>query len=301
MKAIPELGRELVDTLSEARRKLDPEGRDPAFDRIILVGHGLGGLVARSPANALGPQPAEADGPGRAEQGWSARHRVGRIIFVATPHRGAPIDRGVMQSVGARVARSVSPSIAARQAGGVATALPPATSVDQLGWDHPFLLELEGPGSSSGVHSHSTLAGLGAPGIPGATDGLVPVARARLAGAQSGLAVRAPHACFQHPELIQGLRKVLGEHALGPVRAQRSEVRGTPSAEHRAGARLITAPRPFPVPVGEAPGHALHSTLWAVDGPGSGTPDSGSERHGVEERARASAASYHPDALTEGD
>jgi hypothetical protein len=137
---------------------------------------------------------------------------VGRLIFVATPHRGAPVDRGAVRSAGSWIARLISPSIAARRARGDAPALCSPTSVDQLAWDHPFLQELERAGAAAGVPYHSIIATVGVPTAVGATDGLVPVASARLGGARSEVVVRTHHACFQHPEVIREVRRILGEH-----------------------------------------------------------------------------------------
>jgi pimeloyl-ACP methyl ester carboxylesterase len=147
-QTIPDSGRDLLEALTEFRRRFDPDGLDDSFNRVVLVGHSLGGLVAKSAANVLGPSPAEADGSAPDSKGWSARPRIGRDIFVATPHRGAPIDRGVVRSAGAWIARGSSPSIASRQARGDEGALRSPTSVDQLTWDHPLLQELERSGAA---------------------------------------------------------------------------------------------------------------------------------------------------------
>src|SRR5262249_52620746 len=157
----------------------------------VLVGHSLGGLVAKeAAARASGPRPAEAAGT---PCGGPAGPRVGRLIFVATPHRGAPVDRGAVRSVGAWLARAVSPSLAGGQAGGDATALCSPTSVDQLTWDPPLLRDLERATAAAGVPYHSIIAALREPSAEGATDGLVPVASARLGGARSEVMVRAHH------------------------------------------------------------------------------------------------------------
>ena len=50
--------------------------------RIALIGHSMGGLVARSAAD-------QAD---RAGHAW--RKRLADIVFLGTPHRGAPLERG---------------------------------------------------------------------------------------------------------------------------------------------------------------------------------------------------------------
>jgi pimeloyl-ACP methyl ester carboxylesterase len=230
LQPIPESGRELLDALSEARRRCDPEGRDDSFDRVVLVGCSLGGLVAKAAARAPDPQCARSSGPPPDGQGRPATPRVGRAIFVATPHRGTPVDRGVVRSVGAWLARAVSPATAARQEGGDADALCSPTSIDQLTWDHPLLRDLERAGVAAGVPSHSIIAALREPSAEGATDGLVPVASARLGGARSEVLVRAPHACFQHPEVIREVRRILGEHAAEPARPPRPAPGASPPA-----------------------------------------------------------------------
>jgi pimeloyl-ACP methyl ester carboxylesterase len=220
LQSIPESGRELLDALTEARRRFDPDGRDGSFDRVILVGHSLGGLVAKVAAiRATGPQPG---GPVR-----SSTPRLGRVIFVATPHRGAPVDRGLVRSVGAGLARTFSPSIGARRRHDD-PASPPATSVDQLTWDHPLLQDLERAGAAAGVPFHSIIAALREPSAEGATDGLVPVASARLENVRSEFVVRTHHICLQHPEVIGEVRRVLDEHAAEPDQPPRPGPGGAP-------------------------------------------------------------------------
>jgi pimeloyl-ACP methyl ester carboxylesterase len=228
LQPIPESGRELVEALSEARRRFDPDGSDDSFDRVVLVGHSLGGLVAEAAATraprprpfGAGPQPCKFP-----------KVQVGRVIFVATPHRGSPLDRGVVRSVGASLARAVSPSIAARHVRDGASALCSPTSVDQLACDHPSLQDLERAGIAAGVPYHSIIAALGVPTDEGATDGLVPVASARLKGARSEVVVRASHICLQHPEVIREVRRVLGEHAAEATRLPGPGPGGSLSAE----------------------------------------------------------------------
>jgi pimeloyl-ACP methyl ester carboxylesterase len=273
LQPIPESGRELLDALAEARRRSDPEGRDGSFDRVVVVGHSLGGLVAKeAAARAPGPRPTKASGP---TPGGLARPRVGRLIFVATPHRGAPVDRGAVRSVGAWLARAMSPSIAARQARGDASALCAPTSVDQLAWDHPILQDLERARADAVVPYHSIIAALGVPTADGATDGLVPVASARLGGARSEVVVRAPHGCFQHPEVIREVRRILGEYAAGPARQPGPRPGGSPpgaslgatsvpSATPRD--RLVTLRRPADSPPDGSPSDLTRPRAVPEDG-----------------------------------
>jgi pimeloyl-ACP methyl ester carboxylesterase len=229
LQSIPESGLQLLEALDEARRRFDPEGRDPSFDRVVLVGHSLGGLVAKAAARAPDPPPSGAVDPPPGGQGRPVTPRVGRVIFVATPHRGTAVDRGAVQSVGSWFARAVSPSFAAQRARGIAGAGGPGTSVDQLAWDHPLLADLERAGAAAEVPFHSIIAALCEPSARGATDGIVPVVSARLGNARSEVVVRTHHLCCQHPEVIREVRRVLIEHAAPPTRPPRSEPWRSPS------------------------------------------------------------------------
>src|SRR5262249_12577825 len=136
-----------------------------------------------------------------------ATPRVGRLIFIATPHRGTPLDRGVLHFAGVRLARSLSPSLALRPRCG-ACAERPVTSVDQLTPDHPLLLELERARAAAAIPFHSIIAALGDTTVAGPTDGLVPVASARLEGARSEIVVRGPHLCHRDLEVIREVQRI---------------------------------------------------------------------------------------------
>jgi pimeloyl-ACP methyl ester carboxylesterase len=209
LQPIPESGRELLEALIEARRRTDPDGRDPAFDHVVLVGHSLGGLVIKSAAvHAADPRQTGAAGPSPDGRGQPAHLWIGRLIYVATPHRGSPVDRGAVRSAGSWLARNIISPPTGRGT--------PTTSVDQLTWDDPLLAELERARAARGTPFHSIIATLGDPSAEGATDGLVPVASARLAGARSEVVVRTHHICFQDPEVVREVRRVLVEHATPP-------------------------------------------------------------------------------------
>src|SRR5262249_16021326 len=155
--------------------------------------------------------------------------------------------RGAVRSVGAWLARAVSPSIAARQARGDASALCASTSVDQLAWDHPILQDLGRARADAVVPYDSIIAALTVPTAQGATDGLVPVASARLGGARSEVVVRAHHVCFQHPEVIREVRRVLNEHAAEPARQPGPGPVGAPPVGTLGAVSVPAAPPEAPV------------------------------------------------------
>jgi pimeloyl-ACP methyl ester carboxylesterase len=248
LRPIPDAGRELLDALRAARRQFDPGGRDAGFDRVILVGHSMGGLVAKAAIRARDqalPEVDDAwhDGPAVAVP------RVDRVIFVATPHRGSPVDRGALRSAGSWIARAISPSSPAWGSR--------ATSVDQLAWDSPLLADLERSRAAEGVPFHSIIAALRDPADEGASDGLVPVASARLDGARSEVVVRTHHICYRHPEVIGEVRRILIEQAAVPEGSRRAELvrppASAPSPSSAANPTVGPASSRAPGPAGPAP------------------------------------------------
>lgn len=107
----------LRQDLRAARGRLDPDRTDSAFDHMILIGHSMGGLLAKMMAQdsrsylweLRSPQPFEKlVGPPedrdllRQVVFFKSQPEVRRLIFIATPHRGSRLDRGIIRRVGAR-------------------------------------------------------------------------------------------------------------------------------------------------------------------------------------------------------
>lgn len=224
LQSIPESGIQLVRSLDEARHRFDADGRDPAFERIVIVGHSLGGLVAKATSQDFRRSHPEssraASGGGRPTPGA----RVTRYVFVATPHRGSPINHGALQSSGSW--------LAGRLSSGSPGGEPRLSSVDQLTWDHPLLAELERTRLAEGTPFHSIIATLSDPLTDGGTDGVVPVASARLIGARSEVVLRTHHYCVNRPEFVEAVRRILIEHAVLPAELHVLSRADRPPASH---------------------------------------------------------------------
>ena len=115
---IPYSGYLLRRELDEVRRRLDPGKTDPAFDRMVLVGHSMGGLLCKMVAVDSGHRlwRAVSDRPVGELKGeggdvklmrdcliFGAHPGVRRVIYIATPHRGSRIDSGAVQAIGTRL------------------------------------------------------------------------------------------------------------------------------------------------------------------------------------------------------
>ena len=222
--------------LLQARERCDPDGSDAAFDRMVLIGHSMGGLLAKLMVQdsrsllweGISDQPASRlDGPPEAREMlrqavfFKPVPGVRRIIFIATPHRGSRLDRGAIHTLGTRLVRHADSLQHAYETllksngpdyflDTFREGLP--TSVDELTWGHPRLLTLCDLGIDRSAEYHSIIADLGDPPRDGGTDGVVPYASAHLDGAASELLVRGGHLCQAHPLVIRECRRILTEH-----------------------------------------------------------------------------------------
>ena len=106
------------------RRKLDPDGTDTALDRMVIVGHSMGGLLSKMMATEAGDRlwRVISDRPFgellgekadidlfRSGLFFGARPEVRRVVYIATPHRGSRFDRGPIEQLGTRLVRVPDP------------------------------------------------------------------------------------------------------------------------------------------------------------------------------------------------
>jgi pimeloyl-ACP methyl ester carboxylesterase len=76
-RAIADNGRNLAELLQTVATHWPQP-----LQEIVLIGHSMGGLVARSACHWA------------AQHGMTWHHRLRRLIFLGTPHLGAPLERG---------------------------------------------------------------------------------------------------------------------------------------------------------------------------------------------------------------
>jgi pimeloyl-ACP methyl ester carboxylesterase len=212
--------------LADARRRLDPDRTDPALDRMVLVGHSMGGLLCKMIAvdpglrlwRTVSDRPfSELTGKGRDLELmrdcliFGAYAEVRRVIYIATPHRGSRLDRGSFRAIGARLVvlpdalRAAHRSLVAENPPGFFRepfrgALP--SSIDELEWGSPILTVLAELAHPPALRFHSIMAVCPDPPRGQPTDGLVSYESAHVAGAESEKLVSAGHLCQEHPEVI---------------------------------------------------------------------------------------------------
>lgn len=229
----------LREALSRAVQTLDPEGKDPALRRMVVIGHSQGGLLAKLTVvdsgtrfwDNLSAKPlAELDvsEETRAVLLRSLFYKplpfVKRIIFIATPHGGSklagpklarlisklvkePLD--LVKGVGEALARNQD-AIALRSLDEI------PSSVENMSPSHPFLVTLRASPVADGVPAHSIIAVQGDGPIEEGDDGVVTYDSAHIEGVTSELVVRSDHSVQGNPATIREVRRILLEHLQGP-------------------------------------------------------------------------------------
>jgi pimeloyl-ACP methyl ester carboxylesterase len=222
--------------LDEVRQKFDPDRSDAAIDRMVIVGHSMGGLLTKMmaqdsgsrlwrllsdrPVEELAGDPEDRDLFRRALI-FRPRPEVRRVVFIATPHRGSHVDRNRLERLGSRLVRLHEPLRASfgrlMDRNGpeffkerVRNGLP--TSIDELEWGSPILTGLSELGLAAEITAHSIIADRRDPPRAGGGDGLVPYDSAHLDGVTSELLVSSGHLCQDNPAVIREVRRILVEH-----------------------------------------------------------------------------------------
>jgi pimeloyl-ACP methyl ester carboxylesterase len=233
---IPYSAHMLRRAIGDLRDRLDPDRSNPAWDRLVLIGHSMGGLLCKMMTQDSGSKlwdlmtgsPFEnLAGPEKAREllhgsmVFKPIPEVRRLIFIATPHRGSRVDRGGLEHLGSRLIRLPDPLRASHErllarngpdffGERFRKGLP--TSIDELEWQSPILMCLNELGLATTIKAHSIIADRRDPPRAGGSDGLVPYESAHLEGTVSESLVSSGHLCQDHPAVIREVRRILAEH-----------------------------------------------------------------------------------------
>ena len=233
---VPISAARLRELLKHSRDMLDPGHHDAGFDRMVLVGHSMGGLLARlqvtdsgtdfwrsfftaSPRKIASHIDAKTQRVVRKALFFQRLPNVKLVVFICTPHRGSviadiPIVRAVTRLI-LLLPRTAQHRLHALEK------LPRADMNPKL--RDFYSLGLGGTESLSTKHSffralarhpvpvtfHSIIASRGAADYRESSDGVVPYWSAHLDGAASETIVPYSHGCLEKPRTVQAVMNIL--------------------------------------------------------------------------------------------
>jgi pimeloyl-ACP methyl ester carboxylesterase len=222
----------LREALEGAVAQLDPEGRDPALRRMVVIGHSQGGLLTRTMVTESGNRFWENVSKRPFEEvRLSEKTRdllrktlffhplpfVERVVFVATPHHGSYVAGSWLAHQVARLVRFPldvtnvlsdfalwGPDMLAIQR---LRGMP--TAVDNMTPGNPFVKALAQLPIAPGVAAHSIIAATDQTNLAVAGDGVVKYESAHIDGVESELVVHSGHSCQENPHTIAEVRRIL--------------------------------------------------------------------------------------------
>lgn len=232
----------LRDSLAAIRHNLDPEGSSRAMQSIVLIGHSMGGLLAKRLATDSGDilwdevftvPPDRLDAPEsdverlRQALEFEPQPYAHRIVFLSTPQRGAGKARGLFGRLTS--SKIHPPTDLDRLLQGIAERSPDAirprmlhlfergapTSLRALWPNNPVMHAFSELPIAAGVPYHVIVGDRGQDGGPNATDGVVPYSSSHLDGAASELIVPTGHHTHSDPQAIREVVRILKENMPG--------------------------------------------------------------------------------------
>ena len=230
---------QLRSALMRERELMVGEKRNTAkFDRMVIIGHSMGGLLTRLSVSDSGDILIDSSmGRNKYEElkkQLSAEDRkmvedvshfkplpfVRRVIFIAVPHRGSRLAQTRLARWGSsliqlpsgiiRINRLMVEAMFGKRMAESAELY--ITGVDNLNPDNAALKMLNLLPMSAKIKYHSVIGNVRKAGVPGGSDGVVPYSSSHIDRVESELVVKSGHSAQKEPLAIQEIRRILLEH-----------------------------------------------------------------------------------------
>jgi pimeloyl-ACP methyl ester carboxylesterase len=226
----------LREALTAKVKALDPEGKDPSLQQMIVIGHSQGGLLTKLTATDTEDKllravlktnrledlklTAEQQAAIRRYTCFEALPFVTRVIFISTPHRGSYLAGNFVRRLARKLVTLPSHMISSsKEFTGLREKLDipkelqgSPTSLDSMSPNNPIQQALADIPLAPGVKGHSIIAVKGDGDYHKGKDGLVAYDSAHVDYVESEFIVRGPHSCQGLPPTIEEVRRILHEH-----------------------------------------------------------------------------------------
>jgi pimeloyl-ACP methyl ester carboxylesterase len=224
---------QLRNDLAEMRDVIDRNHHDISLDKMVLVGHSMGGLVSRMQTIDSGDDfwqivsdqpPEKLKGPEDARTRlvsnlyFKPNQSVRRVVTIGTPHRGSEFANDYTRWLASRVIRlpqialATSQSLARENPGFFRDTklLTASNAIDSLAPDSPIFPVMMKAKKAEGVKYHNII---GVGGNSRKSDGVVDLASAKMDDVESELIVNAEHTTIHTTDkAILEVRRILLEH-----------------------------------------------------------------------------------------
>lgn len=229
---------EISRAIKKTLEHFDPGGKARASQDILLIGHSMGGILARLMVSSSGDRlwdaflkayPLEGRRLDRVKKELSPYlyfeplPQVSRAVFIAAPHKGTPVAEialvrwlsgfiTVPLSVLGRF-KEVAQLLVDPGSANPVSLTRSFTSIDNLSNRDPFIQLTATLPVSPGVRYHSIIGNY-TPGLPleDSSDGVVPYASSHLKGADSEKVIASGHSVQQTPDAIIEIRRIMRVH-----------------------------------------------------------------------------------------
>lgn len=224
--------------LKESRDLYDPNRSDTALDQTMIVGHSMGGLIAKLQVISTGDELWRSIASRPLDQlNVNSRARatltellyfqpspmVSRVVFIGTPHRGSAFAQRAIGRLGALLVRE--PEELSRRHRQLIEANPGVfsdefsrrvpTSIDLLNPSSELLQAIASLNFDPVINSHSIIGNWRPMLGNGPSDGIVPVHSARIDQVETELVMHQKHTGLTNdPAVIAEVIRIMREHAM---------------------------------------------------------------------------------------
>jgi len=227
-------GTDLRENLHRTIHHLDPKNTNPALKHMVLIGHSMGGLLARLqvvysdeklysglcrvPFNELQGKPTVLE-LAKKTLFFDPNPNVSHVVYIGTPHNGSPLSFTPTGRLGSLIAHTPSwqKNFRSELNEQNPNAFLPAfkiqsqpNSIDMLGFENPFLKVFQGLRPSEHIQVHSIAGDLNQLFESRKGDSVVPLTSALATKSDTVTIVQERHMeLHHHPKTISEITRIL--------------------------------------------------------------------------------------------